>query len=253
MELIGVLAVMAILAGMMAPSVFSGINEAYATAERGNLETLADDLERYISSSLSIPSRQPANWSSAIASMSGYREAQILDNARGYQRGIYFDPQFMTTAQVAFNGYTQTSGLSAQPNSPRLMIISDFGGNVPTLPADAAEFNAIWNQSSSARYLESDEVMIQRVHLGRYFHRIVLTNTNSNQPGYALENQAEAAIPSASGAISGVAERYLLEGTRLQLNADPFPVGTLLNTVLVTQAVGYSYIDNGTNWMWVAQ
>ena len=44
LELIGVMAVMAILAGALAPSVFQLIEEGYQTAERQSLKTIADAL-----------------------------------------------------------------------------------------------------------------------------------------------------------------------------------------------------------------
>ncbi len=253
MELIGVLAILGILSGMMAPSLFDAINDAYSTAEEGNIEQMGQDLIRHISTTGTIPGRQRNRWTAAIASVSQNRIELIERNKKGFRRALYFDPQFFTSTESNFNGYTQTDGLLNAPVSPRVMIISDMTRNVPNLPATSSVFDAIWDQDPGARYIESEDIKVQRLHLGHLFHRVLFTNAKNAQPGYALENQSTSAVPAASGAVSGVAERYVLEGTKIRLFSDPFPAGATLDSVLITEQSGFDYRDNGTFWHWSRQ
>ncbi|MEM1263548.1 MAG: prepilin-type N-terminal cleavage/methylation domain-containing protein [Pseudomonadota bacterium] len=251
LELIGVMAVLAILSAALAPAVFQAIDDAYAAAEDSNLERIGDDLIRYIRTTGVVPTRQTATMSTVLAAQSSLPEQKIATNERGFQRLFYFDPLFLSTPDSVWSGYAQTTGLGAAPLSPRLMIISDLGGNVATQPATSAAFNAIWNQSAGAAIVETDRVKIHRLNLSHLFHRILLTNENTSQAGYRLNLAAAQPVAAASGATDGVVSRYVIDGTEVTLFADPYPSGALATSRLVTANQSYLYTTNGTAWFWV--
>ena len=62
LEMIGVLSVMAILAGALAPSIFRMLEEAYQDAEEQSLASIADSLQDYIKRNQEIPTLANTDW-----------------------------------------------------------------------------------------------------------------------------------------------------------------------------------------------
>ena len=243
MELIGVMAILAILSAVLAPNFFKAINDAYAAAEQKNLQQLADDFKLYVTSNKAIPGQSGTVWSTALASVSDYPQNDILNNQRGFRRALFFDPRFFSSSDTTFSGYTQTTGSSTGPNSARLMIISDMSGNLPSFSSTTAVFEAIWNQDSSATVIESNDIKIHRLNIQNLFQRTILTNPNSSQTAYALENGSQTPVPAASGSTDGIAEFWVITGTELRLFASPYPSGDLTTVSLIDDAYFYSYED----------
>lgn len=243
MELIGVMAILAILAGALAPNIFRAIDDAVAASELQNLERLAEDLEHYILTNKAIPSSSVNNWSTELASVSEYPAEDIRLNQNGHQRAIFFDPRFFSTSDTNFGGFTQTNGISSGPNSARLMIISDTKGGLPSLSASTSVFDAIWNQDTGAVITETSSLKILRLNIGDLFQRIILTNPNTSQTSYALESGGLNPVPAASGSTDGIAEFWVIEGTELRLFSPPFPSGSLATVELVDSHFSYRFID----------
>ena len=250
LELIGVMAVLAILSAALAPSVFQAIDDAYAAAETGNLERLGDDLTRYIRNNGAIPSRNINTWTAALATVSNLPQERIRNNRRGYRRLLYFDPQFFGAPDSNFGGYTQAGGLTAAPVSPRVMLISNLRANVRNQPADTTNFNAIWNQSAGAAVVESDTIKIVRLNLAPLFHRVLLVNGNTSQTGYQLGTAGSVPVAGSNGVTDGIADRYVLAGTELRLFNTPYPIGALATATLITEDAGFRYATNGSAWFW---
>lgn len=241
MELIGVMAILAILSAVLAPSFFKAINDAYAVAENENLEQLAEDLKHYVITNKAIPSPSPASWGAALATVSDYPESDILNNQRGYRRALFFDPRFFGSSDSTFGGYTQTSGSSAGPNSARVMILSNMGANIPSLSSTTSEFNAIWNQDAGAAVIESNDIKIHRLNISNLFNRVILSNPNMAQTAYSLEDGSQVPVPAASGGTDGVIELWVIEGTELRLYESPYPIGALATVALIDTSYNYSY------------
>lgn len=196
LEMIGVMAVLAILAAALAPNVVQMVDEGYYQAERKSLRTLADGLEQYIASSKQIPAGSA--WHTAVADMVALPLSRVEQNDKRYRRQVYFDPRFLTTTDRTWNGYTQTTGLSSPPNSPRIMLVSNLRGEVRANLNSHTAFEAVWQQADGAILQESREVLIQRVNLAPMFVKI-------NQPD---------SVPS---------EVYLIVDDRLGLAALEYP------------------------------
>jgi len=252
MELIGVMAVMAILSAAMAPSIFAAVDDAYSAAEDDNLKELARDLETYFLTRRSLPQANRTVWPAALASVSDRPAVEVLANRRSFQRTLYYDPRFFSAADANFPGYLQTTGLAAAPVSPRLMLISNTRANAPQPPMNSATFNAIWNQDPGATVIEGSDVKIVRLNLARHFKRVLLTNSATSQTGYSLDGGASAAIAANNGTTDGVLERYVVDGTTLRLFRDPYPSGALATTVLISAATGLRYATDGSAWFWEA-
>lgn len=252
-EMIGVLAIISTLAAVLVPNVVKTVDEAVMEAEGKNLTALASALDTYTSTNKRIPNA--AGWVAALAGVTSMSTNKVSQNERGFTRGYYVDPRFFTTTATAFAGYTQTTGRTTAPVSPRIMIVSDLTRNAPAAPTTAAAFNAIWDQTAAAAVKEGTRVRVQRVHLGSWFLQVLLTNQFTSAVGYNIEAGGAIALPAVgAGGGTGVT-RYLLKGSKVTLRKPPFPAGAVERAVLVTASRELSYVSSGGAtpvWSWSA-
>ena len=251
MELIGVMAVMAILAGTLAPNIADGLNQAYSDAEKASMQVLSDGLRRYVLEQKRIPRANINQWRPAIASVVSVPDDQVAFNDKGFRRRLVFDPRFLTTVDSNFPGIVQNQGLAAPPVSPRAMLISDLNRNVPAVANNTATFTSIWNQTGTPPIVESDDVIIERIHFGDLFHRVILSNQNAAQPYFRFETGTTVAVPPSVGGADGVITRYVLQNSQISLFQDPFPSGGLQHVMLVKEDYSNRYQTDGFNWSWV--
>ena len=244
-EMIGVMAIMAILAATMAPALIRDIDRAMGEAEQENLESLASDIQTYIQDTKIIPSA--STWTTAIASVSSRPNNKITQNDRFHNRVYYVDPRFFTATDTPFIQYSQTNGLTTQPVSPRIILASNLKGSLPGAINSSSDFNAVWNQTLGAPVVEGPDVKIKRINLQSHFLRILLSNENTaSNPGYRLENGATNSISSLSS------ELFILSGTKVNLYQAPFTTNVLQTTFISTDSRSFSYRFNGSIWEWVA-
>lgn len=250
MELIGAMAIIAILAAVLAPSLTDGIDRAYAAQEEGNVRALMEALEQHVLQNKHIPRETMAEWTTAIAAYADLARDDVEFNPRGFRRRLYVDPQFFSSAEVVFPGYTQTAGLTSRPFSPRLMLVSDLTRNAPNPPRTAAEFAAIWDQTSTATVVAGSKVKVERFNLASHFHRLLLTNSHNQQPSYALENGSSVPVPAAFSGVDGTLTRYVLSDSRLTVFFSPYPSGGTNTSTLIAEDVALHYGTDGSNWFW---
>ncbi len=250
LELIGAMAIIAILAAVLAPSVTDGIDRAYAAQEEGNVRSLMNALEQHVLQNKQIPRETVADWTAAIAAYADLGGDDVAFNPRGYQRRLYVDPQFFSSSEAVFPGYTQTAGLTSRPYSPRLMLVSDLTRNAPNPPRTAADFSAIWDQTAGAVVLEGTKVKVERLNLAGHFHRLLLINSHSQQPAYALESGSSIPVPAAFSGVDGTLTRYVLTSSRLSVFFSPYPSGSSNTSTLIAEDMAVHYTTDGSTWFW---
>jgi prepilin-type N-terminal cleavage/methylation domain-containing protein len=250
LEMIAVMAIIAILAGALAPSVFDAINRAHAETEEANLEALAESLRRYVLEQKQIPNATTSNWVNAISTVSHFSLNDIEYNAKDFRRRLVFDPQFLTSPDNNFGGFSQNQGLTNAPVSPRAMLISNLTANAASVTNDSTIFNNIWNQTNSPAVVEGPNIKIQRINFADLFYRVILTNQHTNQAYYQLESGTNTAVPAASGGSDGSISRYVLKTTRLSLYSDPYPSGNLEQVHIIHSDWSSRYQTDGSNWSW---
>lgn len=250
MELIGVMAIMAILAGALAPQVFRLLDEGFQSAEEKSLATIGQSLERSIRSTHQIPAPAVASWTAAVASYASLPQESVRLNAKNFERRLYVDPNFYSTANATFPGYQQTVGLASQPFSPRVMVISNLDGNVNTNLNTGAAFEAVWSQTGTPPIVESASLLIERLHLAPLFHRVLLQNAAAQQAGYRLEGGTEGAIAAAASGIDGSRTLWVLSGSQMALTAAPFPGGATLRQLIVDRQLSLRYEDSSGTFRW---
>ncbi|MDX8387477.1 MAG: type II secretion system protein [Ghiorsea sp.] len=247
-ELIGVLAIISILASVLVPNMIKRIDLATGDAEIKNLTLIAQELEQYMTTKFIIPS--PLNWSSSLASVSSLPASKIAQNDRGFQRGFYVDPRFFSAIDTPFAGYTQGTGLLSAPVSPRVMMVSNLKADAPLAPNTSSAFDAIWNQTVSSPIIENDDIKIHRIYLGHLFHHLLLLNGNTLTPFYTLGAGAPSPIPASVASVNGQTSIFVLHGTQLNLHQTPFPTGPLQYTLFIHERDSFLYGTNGLIWFW---
>lgn len=252
LEMIAVLAITSILAGALVPSLVRSIQDSFASAEETSLNTLASLFELYVLEQKRIPSPTPADWASALAGVASEPQANIERNQRGHTRAIFFDPLFFTTTATNFTGFSQDLGLTARPNSPRLMFVSDLTTSITTQNLSPSQFDAIWNQSATALHTESEDVKIVRLNLAPLFKRVHLTNQTAQDATFSFENASKGAVGAKIGTTDGQVERYVIRGSLMQLFGSPYPSIDLHTSTLIVAGVGYRYVDNSGTGEWVS-
>src|ERR1044071_6036263 len=222
-EMIGVLAVIAILAAVLVPAWLQQSDKVAGDQESAVLKSLGDALQQSIMRQRYIPS--DADWAQAVATELGVDPAGVTTGQRRQPRLFLIDPAL----SIAGSGlpYTQTSaGSPSVPSSPRVIILSSVGAALPagmtSGVAAASDFTNIWNSAdgtvpaapSFAGWAGTgDDLKVQRVNLSALFVRlglswaapshvgpryaidannwasaIVVSNASADWPGYFIQN-----------------------------------------------------------------
>lgn len=233
-EMIGVLAVIMILATLVFSATVRQLDQIEARKEDATLARLADALTRSIQRTRSIPAA--SNWVAAVATELGADTTSVGINPRNNPRVMWVDPRL----QIGVNGgglpYQQTisgsvvtnvSGEIIPPLYPRLILISSLG---PPFPASvvtggtvATNFDALWDAPSETRPSvgpwstwggHGRDLRVQRLHLGPLFVRLMLHNHASPGPGrYAIDGQATNTVPNTPQGVNA----FFIKGTVLDL------------------------------------
>lgn len=232
--MIGVLAVIMILATLVFSATVRQLDQIEARKEDATLARLADGLTRSIQRTRGIPAA--TNWVTAVATELGADTASVGINPRNNSRVMWVDPRL----QIGVNGgglpYQQTitgsvvtnvSGEIIPPLYPRLILISSLG---PPFPASvvsggtvATNFDALWDAPPETRPTvgpwstwggHGRDLRVQRVHLGPLFVRLMLHNHASPGPGkYAIDSQATNTVPNTPVGVNA----FFIKGTVLDL------------------------------------
>ncbi len=198
-EMIGVLAIIAILAAVIAPNVIKQMQSASQDAEEQTLSHLADGFVNYVLENRVIPQsgEGAGTWATNIATQMDLPTKEIYENDLGNSRRYWFDPATNlnglsdnsasydqnTVAAANISGDATTSTASP-PTNPRAMIISDLsdGGSNNILVASvghtALNFAAVWDQTGTLA--ESSTLKVKRINLSQMFETVTLESSNGN-------------------------------------------------------------------------
>ena len=219
-EMIGVLAIMGILAAVAVPTVIDQLDRIVENEETKNLQAIAQGLEVYF--------RENRAWPATLATLStnyvSFSSVQLLQNARGVPRYYFAHP---TTA-----GFTNATGLTASTLSDvRFLLISNISVDASPTITNATEFDAWWNTDETT----TPNLKIYRGHLGNKFHLVSLSAI-----GAGGSYQIDGTTTSSSGGTLTLYNRYHVVGTPVNLDvADPYATPDVqLN---LTSDAGYQF------------
>jgi hypothetical protein len=151
-ELVGVLAIMAILAVALIPALMKGYDRAARENESRSLESMGTGLRGHIVRFQNIPNH--TNYAPVLATELGWQVSDVLTNARGMRRVFLIDPWITNTLQVP---YTQSSIGLTNPITPfvRVIFLSSVGAPLPGslvsgIASSPTVFSNIWNAAELA-------------------------------------------------------------------------------------------------------
>ncbi len=231
-EVIGVLAVIMILAVAVTPSLLAVLDKANKDNEALALQQIAAGLQGYItgtnfangtSYTRAIPDTN--GWMSAVAGELGWLVANVSTNVPGNLRTYIRDP-LLSIGGVRGLPYTQTVAGAAilSITNARVLILSPMNSS-PAINS-AADFSNVWNSADTVY----PNTKIQRVDFTPLFVQLTLNNSSYAPllPGYYAIDGSPGTTPLLPGPNNNFTA-YFLQGTVLTLtNAD----GTFQNQVL---------------------
>ena len=221
-EIIAVLAIMAVLVGVVAPSVIRRIDRAAWTKETADLNTFADALNQSIIRTKTIPSY--TNWASTVASQMSLPVSVISTNSRRYARAFLIDPSLSINGALP---YTQTPNGTTKPVSARVMIVSSLARALPASVtngvASAADFTAIWNAAENTVPAgpafsgwggTGEDLRIKKLNLEPLFYQLILVNHSGNAntvPRFSIDENSN------TTAVTNWLNKYYLDSTVIGL------------------------------------
>jgi len=245
-EMIGVMAVLTIIAAVLTPNVLHSIERAAVRAEADNLHALGTELGFYLRDN---NGNWPTSWITQLATYSSLNAADIQTNRRGVNRLYVPDAANYRALFISSmrNGVALPSAAQVTANFQGIWDTTD--GNVPP--------GAGWAGWSAGAGGNIEYLVIERVSLSEIFKTYLQTFTmyiNNNYPGApTLSYKKVPAVGSPSGVIPIPAgatnvQVDLKPGDRLNLYSDQN--GTALNFVYV--ASNSSKVFTYTTY-WAAQ
>ncbi len=255
-EMIGVLAVIAILAAILIPTVMRQVDTLTSARERNSLASAGDALERSILRNRRIPSA--TDWASTVSTELGVNPANVATNAQRRPRLFLIDPAFRIGDASSGLPYLQSSrafGSAIPPTSPRLILLSSIGAALPTAivsgTASASLFNGVWDWDDAGSALPTgpdwtgwggrvEDLKVHRVNLSPLFVRLVLSSyalVAANAWGrYSIDGGVTNNVP--ESALEG----YFLQNSILSLITDSHAnAGVLDSNQILIQTGSFVY------------
>jgi len=244
-EMIGVIAIIAVISMAIAPVLVKQIDQANKDAEIRILERMAEGLQMSVLRQHRIPGA--IDFAEAIARELGLDQTTVLQNRAGYQRVYLIHPSM----RLGPNGnstlpYTQDWRGSLEPTNARVMLISSLSMPLPSgiqsgLAPSENDFENIWNTAEGSVPSgwtgwggDGSSLIIRRINLGLLFVQVALNNNSQDVGKFAIDDE--------TGRHDAPWINYwYLTGTRLRLFGGD---GTLQTTEVLGDPVSFVY-DNG--------
>lgn len=248
-ELIGVLAIMAILAVALIPALMKGYDRVARENESRALESMGNGLRGFILRFQSIPSH--TNYSTLLATELGWQVSDVVTNARGLRRVYLIDPGITNTLPIP---YTQSAFGLTNPITPnvRVVLMSSVGAPLPAslvsgFASSATVFSNIWNAAESSIPVgwtwkgSGEDLRLCRVDLDSLFVPVVLnydtyTVNMTNRGRFTIGNSATNILP-----MIPIYSANFIKGTVLGLHSHADSANTLQVREVVQHPLSFIY------------
>lgn len=183
-EVIGALAVVALVVGVVAQSGFERMKQTDRASEAADLAQIVTGIERAVVRTRTVPTT--TNWVSVVAGQLAKSTNQIVKNRQGQSRVLLFDPSFRIGVTATNTlPFVQSAAGSIFPANARAVLVSSIAGPLPTLTS--ANFSALWNTVAgtlpsgwpSTWGGSAADLKIERLDFSRLFRRVILNNLDS--------------------------------------------------------------------------
>ncbi len=229
-EMIGVLAIMAILTSFIAPNVINQLRSARRDAEDHQLANIAQGIELFVRQNRLFPANLAALSPDFVPTAAG----QLTNNPNGFLRYFFVQPNI--------DGYTNPVGLApgALADSRFLLITNLIQNAAPTITTDA-EFETWWNTDETG----TPDLKIHRGHVGHLFHLLSLS-ADGVGGSYTIDGTAT----NSGGGTLASRVTYHITGTTVALDeANTF--GTTDTQFTMVAEAGYQFDPDcpiGSKW-----
>lgn len=205
-EMIGVLAILGILATVLTPNALKAIDKVAVKTESESLDAVADSLRSYLVENKTLPSS--SNWDTALAAFSDFSSESLKQNPRGTDRVFILDPATSPSERVIIisgmrNGLALPSSGNINTSSKFQSIWGTADGEIPPTSSwgNWSKWNAV---DGSGDYLLIERVNLKPIYLNELkTANIVLNNTTGNTCSYKLYDangaqQSAATLPAST-------------------------------------------------------
>ncbi len=252
LEMIGVLAVLAILAAALVPALIRQMDKTAGDQESAALKSMGDALQQSIMRNRYIPGA--TDWAANIATELGVDVASVTNSPRQQPRCFLID-QNLSIGGFGLP-YTQTSAGASGVTNTRVMLVSSIGRALPAGIASGVmssnNFNAFWNWNDATSTLptnsfawtgwpNSDDLRVERIDLSPLFVRLVLnTYASITKCFYSIDSTNGPAEVSNAGT-----KGYFLQDSILFLYSGSSAGGTNFDSeqILIQNSAFLYYLD----------
>ena len=250
-EMIGVLAVMAIIAGVIMPNALRSLDRAAVNTEVQNLSMVGDQIKLYLRDQGAAPTS--ANWTTVLSSYAGLSPADLATNKRQVDRVYLTDPATNPTQRVLVLS-SMRAGL-AMPAAAAINTAAKFqliwqtaDGSVPPVGSWAG-WGAWAATANSGNYL-----VIERVNLLSVYDTDLqsLTLTLNNRGAATASYNLVLANGTSQPAVNVVAGATVIlanQRPKVRVNLYRSAGGVTLNYSYVLSTTGKTLDFNGTDWI----
>lgn len=236
MWVIGLLAVLAIAASVLAPVLIRLFDRSAREQELKEMQVLVEGLRQHIVGQRRIPGTN--EFAAAIAAEVGWGVNQVRTNARGLRRVYWMDPVITNTLAIPYTqGWLGLERLV--PPRMGVMLLSSVAGDLPATVVDGFApgtnaFNAVWNVAEGAVPAgwvwngDPEDLVFTRLNLSDLFVNLtlrydLLTVGITNQGRFTIDNSTTNRLPPAT---DGVFRGRYLRGTVVGLRSHvaPYPL-----------------------------
>jgi type II secretory pathway pseudopilin PulG len=251
-EVVGVLAIIGILAAVVLSSVMTRIKLTQRQNEAGNLNTLADGLARSILRTRTVPSTNASganSWVQVLVTELALPLNRVELNSSGNPRRLIYDPAMrLGTNNSQKLPWTQTVRGATNLISPRAVLVSSLMDTLPSLTGDTTTFSNLWNTPpdgvpagwAASWASRGPDIKIKRMDFTQLFHRLVLENEDGLRTApYSINTtNTLTSVP-----ISSRVETFFLHGTPINLHFYPDPT---TSTIVV---LGHEYLVQESSYL----
>jgi type II secretory pathway pseudopilin PulG len=250
-ELIGVIAILALIASMVAPAVIQEMYHASKVRDTAELKAMADSLQSAIRRTGRIPAA--SDLPAFIANEMGVASSQTTISAQNVQRLFLSDPGLaLGTGGLPYDQSLNPGGiLNTQPRTRlRFLILSSLSVQLP----GTFDFDTAWATLDNS--IPSDwtswegrgeDLTIQRIDVSPLFHRVILNNlAGTPYPSFSIESGG---VTNSASNVQGISDSWYLEKTALCLYGTGNPAPQQLKAIL-QEDTSYFFESGGSSAYW---
>jgi type II secretory pathway pseudopilin PulG len=230
-EMIGVLAIAAILVAIMTPVVVKRIHNAQIKQEAENLPVIAQAYTQYLlreRSTNPMTGTIPTNWANVAANELGLPIDRVLYSPGRVRRVFIAHPGMQFGTNIGLPYTQRTLGLSSPPVWARFLLISSQSKDLPPkfgndyfrgTNVPSGDFINVWEtpaRTKPSRWTNWDgaaeDLALERIDLSPLFKRIIINNLDGTNAFFSIDQGPITPVP---GLTAGM-EAYYLEGTEIR-------------------------------------